>query len=153
MHTIQRGILGALGALSLVGPALAQPGPPGPPPPPGTALYARLTGAAERPGPGDGNVTGSFTAVVAPDRTRLCYMFFNVALIDPPTAAHIHVGGPEEAGRPVVTLEPPADGTGGGCVPVAADLALELTSNPAGYYVNVHNRTLPNGAVRGQLAG
>jgi hypothetical protein len=37
-------------------------------------------------------------------------------------------------------------------MPITADLATALLGNPAGYYVNVHTRGQPGGAIRGQLA-
>ena len=67
------------------------------------------------------------------------------------SAAHIHTGGPGENGPPVVPLTAPADGTSGGCQPIAADLSAALLANPGGYYVNVHTQAFPGGVIRGQL--
>ncbi len=38
------------------------------------------------------------------------------------------------------------------CVSLARAKILEIKNNPSGYYVNVHNKPFPNGAVRGQLS-
>jgi len=145
MNTFTKGTLAALGALALVGlgavPAAAQFGGPPPPPNTGIPLYAKLEG-----GQGAGNIT----VVVDPPKGTACYLM-NVTGLENVTAAHIHVGGPGENGRPVVNLEAPTEGSAGGCTPVTADVAQALLGNPGGYYVNVHTRAFPNGAIRGQL--
>jgi hypothetical protein len=155
MRTLWKGTIAALGAAAmlgiLAGPALAQFGGPPPPPNTGVPFHAKLTGWAERPATGDARGTGQITVVVDPPKGQVCYMFFDVHGIARPTAAHIHRGGPEEAGPPVVTLEAPEDGTASGCAPIAADLAQAMVGNPGGYYVNVHNAMFPGGALRGQL--
>ena len=140
MHSIVKGAL-ILGTLALAAPAAAQFGGPPPPPNTGIPLYTTMTGGA-----GQGNIT----VVVDPPKGTACYIM-NVKGLANVTAAHIHVGGPGENGRPVVTLEAPDGGTSGGCTPVTAEVAAALLGNPGGYYVNVHTRTFPGGAIRGQL--
>ncbi len=111
-------------------------------------LEANLAGEKEVPGPGDPD--GSGRAVVNVYRASVCYGL-EVTNIEPATAAHIHLGFRDEAGPVVVTLNPPADGSSGGCVKVPRALSRGLREHPARYYVNVHNEEFPNGAVRGQL--
>jgi hypothetical protein len=137
-----KGTIAALGILAIAGPAAAQFGGPPPPPNTGVPLYAKLTG-----GKGQGQVT----VVVDPPKGTACYIM-NVSGLEAVTAAHIHIGGPGENGRPVVNMEAPGEGSSGGCVAVAADLSAALLANPGGYYVNVHTRALPGGAIRGQLS-
>ena len=159
-------VLGAL-ALALAVPALAQQGapPPGsrpPGPPPGGAPGAAPGAGRARPAPPPPNTgisisgaltgrgTGYFGGVIDPPSGQLCYIL-NVANMDAPTMAHIHVGGPGKNGAPVVTLQTPANGSSGACMPIAPDVSQALLRNPGGYYVNVHTATQPGGAIRGQL--
>ena len=141
MRRVLKGTLVALSALALAVPAAAQFGGPPGPPNTGVPVYAGLTG-----GVGYGNIT----VVIDPPKGTACYIM-NVQGLENVTAAHIHIGGPGETGRPVVPLEAPEGGTSGACAPIAAELSAAILANPAGYYVNVHTRTFPNGAIRGQL--
>ena len=141
MHTILKGSLAALGALALAAPALAQFGGPPPPPNTGVPIYATLTGGAG---------SGQVTVVVDPPKGTACYLL-NISRLEGVTAAHIHQGGPGETGRVVVPFDAPEDGTSGGCAQVNAELSAALLGNPGGYYVNVHTRAQPDGAIRGQL--
>jgi hypothetical protein len=137
-----RDVLGAAAlAAALAAPAAAQFGGPPPPPNTGVPLFAHLTG---------GSGAGSVTVVVDPPKGTACYLM-NVAGLAEVTAAHIHTGGPGETGRPVVTLETPEGGTSGGCAQVTPEISAALLANPGGYYVNVHTRAFPQGAIRGQL--
>jgi len=38
-----------------------------------------------------------------------------------------------------------------GCVPASTTLIGAIAANPSGYYVNIHNKQYPGGAVRAQL--
>ena len=142
MDRLVKATLAVLGTLALGAPAAAQFGGPPAPPNTGVPLSAALIGGAGQ---------GQITVVVDPPKGTACYIM-NVTGLDDVTAAHIHLGGPGETGRPVVTLETPEDGASGGCVDVAPELSAALLANPGGYYVNVHTRAFPSGAVRGQLA-
>ena len=113
------------------------------------ADVARLSGAAEVPGPGDMDGHGTAVIRVDTDSGEICYRLI-VRRIVPATMAHIHIGGPTDAGPVVQGLEPPTDGSSSGCVMNGA-LADAILANPANYYVNVHNPQFPGGAVRGQL--
>lgn len=118
----------------------------------GRKLQTALTGAAEVPGPGDVDGTGTAEITVNPGKTQVCYKL-SVSNIAVATMAHIHEGAPTVAGPVRVTLGAPnASGMSSGCVTVDRALALEILKRPADYYVNVHNAAFPGGAVRGQLA-
>jgi hypothetical protein len=112
-----------------------------------TTLKAAMTGKAEVPGPGDNNGRGQATIRVT--GTKVCYRlsYSNVAT---PSASHIHRGATGKPGPIVVSL---FNGTPkkSGCVTATAKLAREITQKPASFYVNVHDKAFPNGAIRGQL--
>ena len=114
-------------------------------------LSATLTGAAEVPGPGDLNGSGTAEIYINQGQGTLTYVI-NVGNIDPATAAHIHEAPAGKSGGVVVGLTPPINGVSSGVVSISKELAKEIRKNPAMYYVNVHNAAFPNGAVRGQLS-
>jgi hypothetical protein len=117
----------------------------------GRPLSATLTGAAEVPGPGDADGTGTASIRLNQGKKQVCFDL-TVANIVTATAAHIHRGAATASGPVVVTLTAPATGTSSGCVDnVSVELIKELRQNPENFYVNVHNTPFPNGAVRGQL--
>ena len=111
-------------------------------------LGATMTGAAERPGPGDRDGRGR--AAIFVQGNQVCWLL-NATNIATATAAHIHRGAPNVAGPIEVALTPPRPFSQG-CATVPTALANELRSSPARFYVNVHNGAFPNGAIRGQLA-
>ena len=115
---------------------------------PRATLQASLTGEKEVPGPGDPNGWGD--AEVKVYKAKVCYEL-EVKRIKPAMAAHIHEGGPNVAGDIVVTLKAPTDGSSEGCTPISKQLSKKLRDNPSHYYVNVHNKPYPDGALRGQL--
>jgi hypothetical protein len=131
--------LSVLAALMLALPASAAPR---------AHLEAKLTGEQEVPGPGDRNGIGHANVKVF--EAKVCYTL-KVKRIAPATAAHIHQGVRGKAGPVVVTLKPPKDGSSSGCVNVKQALARNLKEHPGRYYVNVHNKPFPDGAIRGQL--
>lgn len=122
--------------------------------PAGRTLTAKLTGASERPGPGDPDGRGKARVRLRGD--RVCFTV-SWRRIDAPTMAHIHRGGREEAGPVVVLLLEVPGGLGapvsrvGGCADADRDLVKAIRQDPRAYYVNVHNAAFPAGAIRGQL--
>jgi hypothetical protein len=127
----------------------------------GRPLTTELTGAAEVP-PGDPDGRGTATITVNPGQEEVCWEIRvqDITLVD--TAAHIHVGAAGTAppnnvvvplSGPVAVAGPdPTIGFASGCTTVDRDLALAILKNPENYYVNVHNRDHPPGALRGQLS-
>lgn len=116
----------------------------------GRPIVVEMTGAAERPGPGDPDGSGTATFAVNPGQGEVCYTL-TVTGIEPATAAHVHRAGPDVAGPVIIPLAAPTTGMSSGCAAITRDLALELIQDPAAFYVNVHNAPFPAGAVRGQL--
>ena len=116
----------------------------------GRPLSTHLTGAAEVPGPGDENGTGSASITLNPGQGQVCFELA-VSGIERATAAHIHRGAVGVAGPVVVTLTAPQNGSSKGCVDVDRELVKAIIQNPGDYYINVHNDPHPAGAIRGQL--
>ena len=116
----------------------------------GQHLAANLTGNAEVPGPGKLNASGSATVRVNLNDRRVCYTV-NFRNVPNATMAHIHSGARGVAGPPVVTLTRAGPRLFQGCTRVARALARDLVNSPRRFYVNVHSRAFPEGAVRGQL--
>jgi CHRD domain len=119
----------------------------------GRKLSATLTGAAEVPGPGDPNGSGSATIRANHGQGRICFRLSVTNLTLPATAAHIHRGAAGQANPPLITLTAPdASGSSSGCVTASRELVKEILKNPSGFYVNVHTSDFQDGAVRGQLS-
>jgi hypothetical protein len=116
----------------------------------GRPLSTTLTGAAEVPGPGDPDGTGTALLRINPGQEEVCFTL-TVSNIAPATAAHIHTGMATEAGPVLVGLAAPTTGSSSGCVSLNRDSATDIILNPQNYYVNVHNAEFPAGAIRGQL--
>ena len=117
----------------------------------GRTLTIALTGAAEGPGLGDPDGSGTAELRIDPVQGQFCYVL-TVTGIAPARLAHIHKSPVGEAGGPiVVTLQPPTSGRSEGCTAITPELGQALLNAGADYYVNVHNPEHPGGAVRGQL--
>ncbi len=116
----------------------------------GRPITVAMTGAAERPDPGDPDGSGTAHFRINPGQEQLCYTL-EVSDIAAATAAHIHVAGPDVAGPVVIPLAPPTTGMSSGCVDADRALLRTIMTDLDGYYVNVHNAEFPGGAVRGQL--
>lgn len=118
----------------------------------GRPFSTELTGAAEVPGPGDPDGSGSAHLTLNQGQGEVCFHLV-VEGIAPAAAAHIHVGAAGVPGPVVVPLAPPTSGESSGCVSgVDPELIKAIRQNPEGYYVNVHNVDFPAGALRGQLS-
>ncbi|HEX6732150.1 MAG TPA: CHRD domain-containing protein [Pyrinomonadaceae bacterium] len=116
----------------------------------GRPLTTTLTGAAEVPGPGDTDGTGTAQITLNHGQGEVCYEL-TVDKIAAANAAHIHSGAVDKAGPPIANLTAPTNGSSKGCVSLDKDKIKDIIQNPANYYVNVHNAEFPDGAVRGQL--
>jgi hypothetical protein len=118
----------------------------------GRPFTTTMTGADERPGPGDPDGTGTASFTLNQGLNQVCFHLV-VSGIAPATAAHIHVAPPSDPGPVVVPLAPPTSGESSGCVDnVDPVLIKAIRQDPGAYYVNVHNADFPAGAVRGQLS-
>jgi len=114
-------------------------------------LHAKLTGAAEVPGPGDSDGRGKARVYNDKDEPDIICVDLRVRDIDRATLAHIHKAPVGVAAPSVVTLTAPIGGRSRACEEITAVLVADILANPQDYYVNVHNADFPAGAVRGQL--
>lgn len=115
----------------------------------GRPFNIQLTGAAERPGPGDPDGHGIAQLTLNQGLEEVC---FSIEVSDVATiaAAHIHRAPASHPGPVVISFDVPTNGLDG-CVSADADLIKAIRHNPEDYYVNVHNAAFPAGALRGQL--
>lgn len=119
----------------------------------GRGFATMLTGAAEKPGPGDPDGSGTARLSINVGVGEVCFQLSVTDILLPATGAHIHVGDVMSPGPVVVGLVAPDEtGTSSGCVGASPDLLKQIVANPAGYYVNVHSTDFLAGAVRGQLS-
>jgi len=115
-------------------------------------LYAPLTGAAERPGPGDPDAFGRVVLIIDDDANQICaaVQFVNASL--PATGMHIHFAPPTAPGPVVVPFTAPTTNQSYECRTVADEALLDnIAANPGQYYFNIHNQAFPGGFIRGQL--
>jgi hypothetical protein len=120
------------------------------------AFEARLAGEKEVGTEGDANGRGGAAITTQWKKRRVCFALSWRGL-GPVIAAHIHAGTRRVAGDVVVGLYTGAElpryvNTVGGCVTdVGRKLIGRINRNPQRYYVNIHTRGYPDGAIRGQL--
>ena len=109
-----------------------------------------LTGAAEAPQAGDPDGSGKGWIGLDVGEGLVCWSIV-VKGISTPLAAHIHKAPAGTAGPVVVPIATPTTGAAKGCTSAARSLIRDIRANPSAYYVNVHNKDYPGGALRGQL--
>jgi hypothetical protein len=118
----------------------------------GQTMTVPLSALAEKPKPGDRRASGVATVQLLTLKSQVCYKI-EAKDLAPVVMAHIHKGSPDVAGPVVVTLaNPDASGKSAGCLAIPLSLALDIAHYPRGYYLNLHTKEFPDGAIRGQLA-
>jgi hypothetical protein len=107
-----------------------------------------LNGKQESP-KGDPNGHGTARITLEQSKGEVCFRLGWHA-ISKPVASHIHLGKKGTSGPVLVPL---FAGTAKrtGCVKASKSLISKIAKHPANYYVNVHTRQFPGGAIRGQL--
>lgn len=112
----------------------------------GTTITLDLKGTSEP------NATGSAVLRFRKDAGQVCYRLHAANITLPALAAHIHKGAAGTNGPVVVPFTAPgANGESSGCSPATAALIDEILGSPSGFYVNVHTKEHPAGAIRAQL--
>jgi hypothetical protein len=110
----------------------------------------KLTGPAEKP-PGPSGATGKAVVTVSTKTNKVCWTFKSLSGFNSPTFAHIHVGAAGTSGNIVVPLSTGTTLKSKGCVSASPATISAIAANPHGYYVNIHSKQYPSGAVRAQL--
>lgn len=114
---------------------------------------------------GDKNGRGeAYVFGIDGDPETLCYVLqvekIQLVPVGQGMAAHIHKGLEGENGPVVAVLAGPEDGNSADCISEFEDgkfpmlmpgIVQDILSHPEEYYINVHNREFPAGAIRGQL--
>ncbi len=119
-------------------------------------IYTVLTGAAERPGPGDPDGIGQALITIDDETNTLC-LAMQYANIDGTTSGlHIHFAPTTAPGPIVVPFTTPTQSGAGAlyeCVVVENEALLDnIAANPQQYYINLHTQPgFGPGAIRGQL--
>jgi hypothetical protein len=138
--------LGVVAMLATAAPALGE----------GRPFSTALTGAAEVPGPGDPDASGTAFVSLNQGLGEVCFDLSWAGIDGTVTAAHIHVGAATVAGPVVVPLFSGAfagtDSASGCVLGVSEELIKAIRQDPENYYVNIHSDVFPAGAVRGQLS-
>jgi hypothetical protein len=129
---------------------------------PNGAIRGQLTGtsqdtfgrilALDLKGTSEPNATGTAVLRIRKDAGLVCYRLHAENVTLPTVAAHIHRGGAGVNGPVVIPFTAPgADGNSSGCATTPAALIDEILGNLPGFYVNVHTKEHPAGAIRAQL--
>lgn len=133
-------------ATALAGPALGEAAPLG------LTYHAILSGQNEVGG-GDPDGSGRAEIKIVGNYDKVCFKLSDIANIGPIVAAHVHHGVAGANGPPVFPLSKASDGTWQGCEDGASWSQNRIDGDPQDFYVNVHTKEFPGGAIRGQLAG
>jgi CHRD domain len=122
-----------------------------------TLLDAKLKGSHEVPGPGDPDAKGGIQISLKTKKKKVCFTLEYRKLDGGATAGHIHKGKKGVAGPIKVELfevDPPLgeQASFDGCEKnVRRKLIRKIKRRPENFYVNIHSRPYPEGAIRGQL--
>lgn len=120
----------------------------------GRKFTTTMTGAAEIPGPGDPDGSGTARITLNHGQSQVCWEITVEDILLPAIGAHIHLINPATGfGGVVVPLTPPdASGFSSGCTSADRELIKDIIQNPEKYYVNVHTTDFTAGAIRGDLS-
>ena len=117
-----------------------------------TKLVVKATGTNEPMNKGAKKGSSSGTFILNETKNTLCSNVKTSGLTGV-VASHIHKGAQGVDGGVAVTFNVSKfNKMGETCVKVAHALLADIAMNPTVYYFNVHTKTVPSGAVRGQLA-
>lgn len=116
-----------------------------------TASFGWIAAVALK-GSTEPDATGTAVVRIRKDVSMVCYRLHAEKITLPSTNSHIHRGAATVSGPVVVPFVPPdATGNSSGCTQTTPALVDEIVANPANFYVNVHTKEHPGGAMRAQL--
>jgi hypothetical protein len=111
-------------------------------------LSAKLVPGSEAMMKGPAKAHGIVNLTLTAKKGRVCWSF-DIAGVAEPTAAQIGKGRAGHDGPVVVRLG--AHYKTKGCAKASRMTLDAIEAHPNRYYVNVHNKKFPEGAIRGQL--
>ena len=117
---------------------------------PSRTYRLKLKGSAEVP-KGAAKGTGSAVITLHGKTSQVCWRFTHLKGFTSATFAHIHKGAAGTSGNIVVPLSTGPKLKHKGCVTSSGTLIKTIAKSPKGYYVNIHSKKYPGGAVRSQL--
>ncbi len=101
---------------------------------------------------GDMHGTGRATVTLYPKAGKVCYSMTIKGVMGKALAAHIHRGNVGKAGPVVIPVtQPGMNGRSVGCTKAQVSLIRAIMRSPRSYYINIHTKEYPAGALRGQL--
>jgi hypothetical protein len=114
-------------------------------------ITVTLKGSNEAPTKGPAKGKGTAKLVLDSKKGQVCFTL-SYSGIDTVTMSHIHSGKSGQAGPVVVPLfTTSATAKKKGCVNASASLVAKIIKKPSAYYVNIHTKKYPGGAIRAQL--
>jgi hypothetical protein len=116
----------------------------------GHIYHVALSGKAETP-PGAPKGSGAAVIALHGSTLKVCWRYSHLHGFTSATVSHIHRGKRGTAGPIVVPLSTAGKLRHIGCVRASAGVLKAIGRDPAGYYVNIHSKQYPAGAVRAQL--
>lgn len=109
----------------------------------------QLTGVTETP---RGAMNGIGAAIIAfHGKSLVCWRFAHLHGFTDATSAHVEAATGGRTRTSVIALSPGPRLHHQGCVAVSPALSGRIWAHPRGYYMNIHSKQYPRGAVRGQL--
>jgi hypothetical protein len=110
-------------------------------------VVATLHGSSETTNGAPGG-SGTARITLNPKTGEACWTLTYTG-IGKPLSAHVHKGAAGEDGPVVIPLGDVYANKG--CVLTPEASLAKVSAHPDAYYVNIHTRKQPNGAIRGQL--
>ena len=117
-----------------------------------TKLTVSANGANERPNLGSKTGTSAGSFILNTSENTFCYSNVRTRGLNNIIGVHVHLGASGIDGSIFIWIDiSKLNKPGLSCVKVDHLVLLDIAKYPSDYYFNVHTKTFPGGAVRGQL--